>query len=530
MRLLSFGLVFSMVVAEAQHGPDLDRLLNQWAAAGAPSEEMVAGVMSQIDLRNADLEKDLVERIQQAGKARGASAGAAFENEVKLALDQYRFAQVQKVLDSVYAKYGGGLEAAVRTGSSGVRHMNMGAQTAPAPYRFLFSDDDISFVGRRGVEAAEAFNAGIRNAGLGKVKVSGFDLITLKNVRSLDLTALDLLEPEKFLGASGLGGIKKEMLKNGAVIAKNAGSGMAATAEPLAAFVEAKESAMLAELLDEKAIVGVVEKYGSMTMVASCERQIVEAHGGWDKLTPPERAKYVLRQRLALRQSGALRDIASLGGPAIEAEIAWLQKLKAAGTLTPQENAYLLSMRGENVRLAFAEIPTKLNPILAAAEADGRSLAANPQVRKAIEELATGLRFAGQDRDGAAGSTDPGGTTPHCGRQPGDVQHSVHGVPAGQGSDVDGGVLAEHRWYAGGVCGNAGEDRRPGGEVGDGAGAEGGQGGQGGGEVPHGPRGDAGHGGGGKSVSQDGAEPVGEEVPDRDAGDGGRRGDPERGL
>jgi hypothetical protein len=396
VRLLSFGLVFSMVVAEAQHGPDLDRLLNQWAAAGAPSEEVVAGVMSQIDLRNADLEKQLVERIQQAGKARGASAGAAFENEVKLALDQYRYAQVQKVLDSVYAKYGGGLEAAVRTGSSGIRHMNMGAQSAPEGYRFLFSDDDISFVGRRGVEAAEAFNAGIRNAGLGKVKVSGFDLITLKNVRSLDLTALDLLEPEKFLGASGLGGIKKEMLKNGAVIAKNAGTGMAATAEPLAAFVEAKESAMLAELLDEKAIVGVVEKYGSMTMVASCERQIVEAHGGWEKLTPPERVKYVLRQRLALRQSGALRDIASLGGSAIDAEIAWLQKLKAAGTLTPQENAYLLSMRGENVRLAFAEIPTKLNPILAAAEADGRSLAANPEVRKAIEELATGFALLGK--------------------------------------------------------------------------------------------------------------------------------------
>lgn len=393
IALVIIWFVATPCVVRGEPGPDVGRLLQEWAAAGSPSPDVVAAVFGQIDITKAEYEAELLQEIHAAASLRPPGAGpAAFEREVRLALDQHRFTQVQKALDKVYAVYGKDLEAVVRTGSSGIRHLNMdGYLEKGSGYRMLFSDDDISFVGKRSVEAASMFNKELANAGLSRVKVNGFDLLTLKNVRNLDLVALDLLDPEKFLGASGMAAIKGEMLKNGAVIAKNTGSGLGNTAERLAAFVEAKKSAMLAELMDEKAIAGVVRKYGSMTMVASCERQIAEAHGGWDKLTAPEKVKYVLRQRKALKESGALRDIAELGASNIDAEIEYLENLKKAGALTERENLSLLTMRQENVRLAFKEIPRKLNPLLEAATADGRSLAANPEVRKAIEELATGF-------------------------------------------------------------------------------------------------------------------------------------------
>lgn len=61
------------------------------------------------------------------------------------------------------------------------------------------------------------------------------DLGSLKNIRGIDLTALDLLDPDKFLGESGIASIKGEMLDKGAVIAERSGESMAMTALAAAA-------------------------------------------------------------------------------------------------------------------------------------------------------------------------------------------------------------------------------------------------------------------------------------------------------
>jgi hypothetical protein len=265
-----------------------------------------------------------------------------------------------------------------------------GESNAASGYRLLFSDDDISFVGKNAISASEMLNGILEKDGLSKLKVKGFDLLHLRDVRSIDLIALNIMDPEKFLGEAGLGSIKGEMLEKGAVVAQKSGQGMQFTAQTLKTFVDSKQSLMLAELLDEKAIKEAVKKYGSLTMVASCERQITDAHGGWKSLTDPEKAKYVLRQRLALAESGALAKVGGMSSSGIQTELTKLRALKAAKELTSGEVAWLVSLRFQNAELAFAEIPLKMQPIIDAAEAQGKSLAGNPEIRKAIDELMTG--------------------------------------------------------------------------------------------------------------------------------------------
>jgi len=79
----------------------------------------------------------------------------------------------------------------------------------------------------------------------------------------------------------------------------------------------------------------------------------------------------------------------------VKAELAKLKQLKTAKELLPGEVAWLESLRSQNFELALAEIPLKMDPIIAAAEAEGKSIAGNPQIRKAINELTTAWSLMG---------------------------------------------------------------------------------------------------------------------------------------
>jgi len=368
----------------------IDDYLFQWATDGKADPQLIDGIFQSLDITSKQLEEEFVAKVKTAG-ASYKGGEIVFLADVVDTLDKARFSKVEAAIRQVVEACGGDLEAVIRTGSSGLRHMQLnGVSDSASGYRLLFSDDDISFIGNKAITAAEMLNGILEKEGLSKLKVKGFDLLHLRSIRRIDLIALDLVDPEKFLGEVGLGSIKGEMLEKGAVVAQKSGQGMQFTAQPLKNFVDAKKSQMLAEVLDEKAIKAAVKKYGSLTMVASCERQITDAHGGWNKLSDPEKAKYVLRQRLALAESGALEKIGGMDSAAIQAELTKLRELKAAKELTADQVEWLSKLRFQNAELAFAEIPLKMQPIIDAAEAQGKSLAGNPEIRKAIDELMTG--------------------------------------------------------------------------------------------------------------------------------------------
>lgn len=386
-------LVASILIVLLSHPPAfadaLDDYLVQWAANGKADEQMVNGIFQTLDITKKDLEEQFLARVKTAS-AGYAGGEAAFVNEVRKTLDKARYNKVDSALKKVVAAFGDDLEVVVRTGSSGLRHLQLnGKGDASSSYRLLFSDDDISFVGNKAIAASDMFNKIVRDEGLDRIKVKGFDLIYLRDVRQIDLIALDILDPEKFLGESGLGSIKGEMLEKGAVVAQQSAGTMQFTAQSLKTYVEARKGRMLADILDEKAFKEAVKKYGSLTMVASCERQITDAHGGWGSLTDPEKAKYVLRQRLALAESGALQTIGGMSQDGVEKELVKLTRLKTAKELLPGDVAWLESLRLQNAELAFAEIPLKMEPIIAAAEANGKSIAGNPEIKKALNELTT---------------------------------------------------------------------------------------------------------------------------------------------
>jgi hypothetical protein len=394
-RLLSFLLFFAIGFSLPQttsicSAQSIDTLFENWAQAGKADAETVDAVLKTVRITNKEAEDILVGRIKKAGE-KYAAGSSAFLNDVLDQLDRRRFQKVQSALQQVLLVHDKGLEAVIRTGSSGLRHIQLNGGPNPVgQYRLLFSDDDISFVGKKAIEAAEMFNGILADQGLDRLKVKGFDLLHLRNVRQIDLTALDLMDPEKFLGEAGLGSIKGEMLEKGAVVAQKTGTTLELTSAKLSTFVEAKKSRMLADLLDESAIKEAVKKYGSMTMVASCERQMMEAHT-WESLSDPEKAKYILRQRLSLVESGGLKTVGGLDEATITTQIARLRELKTKASFGAEELDWLMALRKENIVLAFKEIPNKIEPIIAMAGVEGKSLASNPEIRKAISELTAGF-------------------------------------------------------------------------------------------------------------------------------------------
>jgi len=370
---------------------DITRLLELWAKSGEADQIIVNRLLAKIDITSKKAEEELIGKMTAAG-AQSPGGAAAFVEKVRDTLDRTRYAKVDSAIQEVLDAFGDELEGVIRTGSSGQRYLQLkGTGQGSTSYRTLFSDDDISFVGKKAQDAARMLNSILEREGMGALKVRGMDLGSLRNIRGIDLTALDMLEPEKFLGESGIGSLKPEMMEKGAVIAEQSATGMAMRPSPLRQFVESKKSRMIADLIDDKAVKATVEKFGALTLVGSCERQIVTAHGGWQNLSDPEKVKYVLRQRLALTESGAMKNIAEEGVSASQATLVKLRELKNKATLTPEELQWVSNLRAQNIDLAFKEIPHKLGPIIDAAESSGRSLASNPEARRMMNELTTGF-------------------------------------------------------------------------------------------------------------------------------------------
>ncbi|MBK7933760.1 MAG: tetratricopeptide repeat protein [Acidobacteria bacterium] len=389
----AYSAAFSGVFVPQQD--EIERLLAQWAKDGSADEAVVDRLMRELNIMSKDGESDLIAKLRAAG-TKYTAGPSAFESVVRETLDKRRYAQVDNAVQEVLNAYGKDLEAVIRTGSSGKRYLQIrGTGDGGTGYRMFFSDDDISFVGTKAEEAARMLNGILENQGLAKLKVKGMDLGSLKNIRGIDLTAIELLEPDKFLGESGIASIKGEMLDKGAVIAERSGESMAMTARPLRQFVEAKKSKMLADLMDDSAVRATVQKFGALTVVGSCERQIVQTHAGWANLPDSEKVKYVLRQRFALSESGAMRNVAGEAASVTAADIAKLTKLrselKLRPNLTAEELSWLNTLRAQNIDLAFKEIPQKLAPVIAVAEVSGKSVASNPEVRRMMNELTTGF-------------------------------------------------------------------------------------------------------------------------------------------
>lgn len=398
--VMTYSAAFQGLAATQQD--ETERLLLQWATDGTADEAVVDRLMRELNIMSKDAEADLIAKLRVAG-TKYAAGPSAFESIVRETLDKRRYAQVDNAIQEVLNAHGKDLEAVIRTGSSGKRYLQIrGSGDGGTGYRMFFSDDDISFVGPKASEAAEMLNGILNSQGLAKLKVKGMDLGSLRNIRGIDLTAIELLEPDKFLGESGIASIKGEMLDKGAVVAERAGESMAMTTpRSLRQFVESKKSKMLADLMDDSAVRATVQKFGALTVVGSCERQIVQTHAGWANLPDSEKVKYVLRQRFALSESGAMRNVAGEAASVTASDIAKLTKLrselKIRPNLTADELSWLNTLRAQNIDLAFKEIPQKLAPVIAVAEVSGKSLASNPEVRRMMNELTTGFALM---RDG----------------------------------------------------------------------------------------------------------------------------------
>ena len=391
--LALFALIFTLFSPLAGHAADpVADALSRCAQSRLQDKDAIETVFRHLDITTKADEAAFLRKVRAAAKGVKGVNPRVFESEIRAALDKKRFNTVNALLKKVYKEYGKGLDVVVRTGSSGIRYLELeGKRRGHAGYRLLFSDDDISFVGEKAVQAAKYFNQLVEKEGLEALKVKGFDIVHLKNIRGIDLHLLNLLEEEKFVGEAAMAGIKKEMLIKGAVIAENESGKLVSHAESLSSYIKDKTSSILANEFDEKLVREAVRKHGAMTMVGSCERQVTGAHGGWEKLSDPEKVKYVLRERIALEESGALGTLAKMSPDRAKQQIEYLKKLKAKGKLTKGDLRWLRKLRANNIELVFEHIPYKLNPIIAKARASGRSLAGSPEARKALDELTVGF-------------------------------------------------------------------------------------------------------------------------------------------
>ena len=297
-------------------------------------------------------------------------------------LDARRFAQVDDILREAATRFPN-LEAAVRTGSSGLRHLGKGSEGG---YRPLLSDDDITFVGEGAQEAKTWFNQQVKNRGLGGLKVRGFTLNDPGRFTRQERAILDLLDPEKFVGQAAMSGIRGETLKKGAVVlAKGPEGKLVFTRVSLAdhlSSLNATRSAL------DSFVENAARRYGPLTMTASVERQIVNAHNGWDNLTSAEKVKYLQRSRRKLNES---RGVASDPAASRLEEMASRFSKFPPPNLTSEEAAFLAGVRRENVMEGFKAANNRLFIQSVAARQAGGNLAANPQVREAVDELATGF-------------------------------------------------------------------------------------------------------------------------------------------
>jgi hypothetical protein len=375
--------VASVHAAAPQNGGQdfIRQAVADWASGGGGDQR--AEILRQLNIDSAKDTMDFAKTVDQALAAslpdkqtRDAAARRFFAE-----LDDVRVGQVNELLAEIVAKHPN-MEAVIRTGSSGLRHI---ADRPESGYKFILSDDDITFVGQDAMAAKNEFNRMAESRGLAKLKVKGFTVQDPGRFSRQDLAVLNLLEPEKFEGQAAMSGIRSEMLNKGAVVYGRTGDGaLSALKTPLADYLKnlPETSSWLNSLLDDAA-----KRYGPLTMFASVERQI-HHHGGWAKLTDAEKAKYLKRTRSKINEAG-------IGAASANSEMAALDDIIAkAGKVPPvdlsqAEKTMMNDLRVRSAKDSFQGVHSRLMDLVD--RNAGGKLAENANIRAAVDELATGL-------------------------------------------------------------------------------------------------------------------------------------------
>lgn len=290
--------------------PQVTTLLGQWLRDGADPESVRAREVNRLVNRNDQAIRESFQAELQRIAASAGDEGKAvkFTGQVLTKVDRVQMQLASDLAEEVANEFSDGVHAVIRTGSSGDRHMQLFAGVADeGRYVLLMSDDDISFFGPRGHEAAEKFNELKHQRGLGNARVQAFQLDDIVDATSYDVLVKQLRNPNAFMGAAGFGAIKGETLsKGGAVMLVNEAGGWKRTAQRVADYVAANGNSRLASVLDAARIAEDLRQFGPVTLYASCMRQLEH------NTDARERVKYLLRTYAGMEASGAFRDAADI--------------------------------------------------------------------------------------------------------------------------------------------------------------------------------------------------------------------------
>ncbi|MBN1675357.1 MAG: hypothetical protein JXR37_30230 [Kiritimatiellae bacterium] len=394
--LFFFGSILLAACSAAEGGgglpPDVSDLLRQWQP-GRDNPQLVRQLNDLVDRNDAGVLSAFRAQAQSIG------GGKAFEREVFKAIDAYQMQLATDLADEVASELGDGVEMVVRTGSSGDRHMNLfGGAATEGRYDFLGSDDDISFIGPKAEEAMKRFNQRRAAKGLSKARVKAFTIESIADPTSYDVLVKQLRDPDAFLGATGFGRIKKEMVqKGGAVIRTRQGGQLLQVSETLQNFIQKHPETMLADVMDLARIADDFKKFGPLTIYASCSRQL--GHAG---ISDRERVKYLLRIYGVMEAGNAFGDAVSMGGRQSSYFRELGEQLMAAYGDKSGKAATAFLRRHDMLRIqtdAFESVMLstckKLQSMVSRAEREaGRgavNIARHPELRRMIHELAAGF-------------------------------------------------------------------------------------------------------------------------------------------
>ncbi len=309
-----FLLVAVLSAFSAGLPPEVDSLLVQCFEAGEwPVDTPPAAISTLQNLvdRNDEEMRNLFKK--KAVEIGGAADGEKFMNRVASAVDKNGLDIAESLASQAAAeanrKIPGSVEVVIRTGSSGNRHMNI-KDPAKYPkegtYTILSSDDDISFLGPNGKEAADTFND-LKAKQLKNARCKGFALSPLED-GTYELLVQQMADGDAFIG-TGFAKIKQEMIeKGGAVILQSEGAVMSQVHIPVKEFVEKNLESTLAQIMDMGKIAVDLKTMGPMTMYASCIKQMA-LHATNER----EKLKYLLRIYAAMEAAGSFSEAAGMG-------------------------------------------------------------------------------------------------------------------------------------------------------------------------------------------------------------------------
>ncbi|MFO7535069.1 MAG: hypothetical protein R6X19_05205 [Kiritimatiellia bacterium] len=398
--LLAPSLLFFLGVCAAFSAslpPEITGLLVICNKAGTPPATVVNRLQELVNRNDPAIIGLFREEAIRIGG--GPGKGDTFMKKVFAAVDECGLTLAEKLAAQAADEVGDGVEAVIRTGSSGDRHMNLKKIiSTEGRYSILTSDDDISFLGPRGEEAAEKFNE-LKALNLKNARCKGFALSPIADATSYDLMVKQIKDPEAFVGAAGFGKIKQEMLeKGGAIILQREGKELKPVAITIGDYIEKNAGGTLAQLMDVAQITSDLKKFGPLTMYASCARQM--SHAG---VSEREKVKYLLRIYAAMEAAGSFQDAAALGSRHLPGYFQTAGNLlaKAYADKTGQAATKLLSAIdvGKFQVDAFEAVMLgtcgKMAALVRQAESEaGRgavNIAKHPELRRMIHEMAAGF-------------------------------------------------------------------------------------------------------------------------------------------